>query len=269
VTNAGRYPGFTDHVSDLGGVASVAAAFCLLAMGKVLHASHRRALSACLAICTIGLVLSGSVSGMIAVLTAAAALLIRHTIALRRIAVFGIAGMAGLSYLQIRQSKRGALTPWDRLLQVTGRTERPPPGARTGEFRLNLIRAAWSEIRHHPLLGRGLAPRDGTLIDDLGVHNVLLAAWYGGGLLTFAGVALVGFSALAGGWRRRYETSLEALFAATIAAVTFAMTAPSVFNRYYWLPIVMLIIGVHLWTVEHSAPRSAMTRPGGHRLGQA
>ena len=106
---------------------------------------------------------------------------------------------------------------------------------------MELARIAWRQIQQSPIVGRGFVPVDSRLIDDLAVHNVILAAWHGGGLIMVIGVALPIVVAFRRGWLRTDNLATEGLFLALTAVTVFAFTGPSVYNRYFWLPVVLVI----------------------------
>lgn len=241
VTNAGRYSGITGHVSDLGGIATGGAAFALVSLSHNSAAVwQRRFLMACCASCVAGLVLSGSVSGMVSLAFAGIVMVGRHGVRIRRLVPAVAAGVIVFVLVQSRLAATGSLTPFQRLFQVTGRNA-DRASLETGESRLELARIAWRQIQQSPIVGRGFVPVDSRLIDDLAVHNVILAAWHGGGLIMVIGVALPIVVAFRRGWLRTDNLATEGLFLALTAVTVFAFTGPSVYNRYFWLPVVLVI----------------------------
>lgn len=242
VTSDNRFAGFTEHVSDLGGITAVAVGGAIGALVSTLPSRYRLLCLVLLAVAGTGLLLSGSVSGMLAVCVVLVFLVATGVVRPRRaigLAVFGAAaGGLALSLL----GRAGALGPVERLLLTTGLTG-PGGEADTAGSRVELARRAWSGILEQPFLGHGFGVDDNLLLRGLSVHNNFLAAWHGGGLLVLVGVVIATATAVRHCLRRGLPDPLHTtVTGAVVAAVAFAQTAPSVYNRYYWLPIAFAIV---------------------------
>jgi O-antigen ligase len=240
VTNAGRYTGLTGHVSDLGGIASSGAALGLGVLLTPLSPWLRRFAAGALSLCVCGLVLSGSVSGMGALVAAMMYLFLRRGAHLRRLLKIAVAGMLLLTFVQTQQKASGSLTPVDRLLLATGRSGTSADD--TAGTRAELAAEAWIQIRERPIFGLGLGSSKLEVIDNFAVHNMYLGIWSGGGILVLLGVAAMLTAAIRScALRRREDPLFDALIAGSVSAVLFAASAPSVYNRYFWVPVALSI----------------------------
>lgn len=241
ITNAGRFTGFTASISDLGGITAVGAAAALAALNAGLSRRAQGAAVTALALCLVGLVLSGSVSGMIALAAAAAVLLIRRGVQLRKLIMVGAVATAVLAAVLNVQAQLGALGPIERLMQATGITA-TSADLDTASTRAELANQAWIGIEAQPILGHGMGLADNILFGSFTVHNIFLAGWHAGGILTLLGLVVATSVAVRFGWARSPGDQVrEGLVAASVAALVFAQTAPSFYNRYYWLPLGLLI----------------------------
>lgn len=241
VTQAGRFPGWTGHVSDLGGVAAMGIALCIgfVVTGRL--ATRVAGSAALLALC-VGLILSGSVSGMLAAIVALLVYTVRRALKVRHVALI-LAVMLVVLYVAstVQANVVGALNPVDRLLQTVGITQQGRYS--TTESRFDTTEAAFNHITTNPVVGVGLDPLSAIADGEFPVHNLLIGSWYQGGVLVLISILVLALRPLAGKWIRRDRSMLTTqLLAATAAAWMFAMTAPSLYNRYFWIPIVLLCV---------------------------
>lgn len=241
VTNAGRYSGFAQHVSDTGAITAVAFAYCFGGLGssRSLRWRGRLALAGGLACTGVGVLLSGSVSGLLSIAVAALVVILRGGISVRRLAMIAIIGFATLILsARVQTGTSNALSPWQRIQQVTS-----TDGAyNTSASRIDTDRLGWQGIARNPIAGVGLDGASGIVLDGLPVHNLFLGAWYQGGVLLL--IAL-GAATLRSG-RAAFRSSRRSVLgsqvvAAYVATVTFSLTAPSDYNRYYWVPMAFAI----------------------------
>jgi hypothetical protein len=258
VTNAGRYAGFAQHVSDTGGITAAAAAF-LIAGLSVRSASRRTLLASGLLMASaiVGLLLSGSVSGLFALTIATTFMVLRGRVSVRRVLTVGTFAIVSYRVASIVQGETAnALSPKQRILQVTGLQARDQ-GSNTTASRLETIRAGADGFVTNPLFGRGLDIDSTAVIGDLGVHNIVVAAAYNGGLLLALGLVLVLGRAVFLAFQRAPAEwpILTQLNVTVIAAVVVALTTPSLFNRYLWVPLVLQQTAVSL--IARPTPRVA------------
>lgn len=244
----GRYTGFAIHVSDAGGVAALAVAFGF-AMYACRCTDRRTGPLSLLVLGGLGLALSGSVSGMLSVLAAAAFMLVTRRLQSRRlVSVAAVAFAALLVVGAIQSSTPGALTPWQRFLQTTGQQSFASSSTQlnTSYSRLDVLEAATRERLEQPLVGAGFDLESAIVRDsefENQPHNILVGAFYRGGVLTLLGLLLI----LGSATRRalalpRRSTVNPAILAMFLTALAFAMTAPSLYSRYLWIPLAFVLV---------------------------
>lgn len=237
----GRMTGTAQHVSDLGGSTAVALPTVLgLALFRQ-RAARRAAWGALLVLVTLGLLLSGSVGGMIAAAVGAVttAVLARRGVSFA-VVLAGIAAVVIVAtHLQVVRSDRHA-TVLARVTSVSA-----PTG--TLAARVAVYRQAWQRVEHDPAVGVGFGfdpRRAGSRITDL-IHNAYLSTWYQGGLLALAGLLVMGLSALRtmfaavrrlAGNDRLLAASLTGSF---VSYLFFGLGEPTLYVRYGWVPAAL------------------------------
>lgn len=242
VTTGGRFPGFAVHVSDTGGIACLAVVYgagLLLDRGKASKLWGFGIFFVGLS----GLILSGSVSGMLAAGTGGLVLLLWHRVRPLKLALIAAAlFFTGRWALEALSTAQNALTPLERLLQVTGATARSST-ANTSSSRWETIVAGWKGFVAHPLTGAGLEPEASLTFGDLPAHNIVVAALFQGGALFALGLGIVAYRMVRPVLAKRLAGGTVTIAAAgTVTAVLFAMTAPSFYNRYFWLPVALGLV---------------------------
>lgn len=265
VTNAGRYSGFTPHVSDTGGVIApaIGAAVALLLLSRASR-TQRLTLAGCILVLGIGLILCGSVSGFLAFALMMAFIILRGAFRPLRLVVAFVAGVVILRFsAAIQSSTSNALGPSERIKQVLGLSARIPGqnGLNTTASRALTDSIGWHGFLRHPIFGRGLDVSSGVVVRDgqLGVHNFVIGAAYGGGLILCIGLCIPFFQALTYGLgNARRDAAGMAAGASMIAAAVFALTGPSLFNRFFWLPVA----GVYAYrAITHPHPARRPINP--------
>ncbi|MCA1703865.1 MAG: O-antigen ligase family protein [Actinobacteria bacterium] len=244
-THFGRMTGFTQHVNDLGGATSIALAPAVaFAVDRSTAVRVRIAGALCSALIGAGLILSGSVGGMLA---AAVAILVLLTSGRSAGRLLFLAGAMGLLLILILgpASGKAALSPVSRFAEATGGA-----GAEKDSLRLRLedYRVAWERIQDRPLIGVGLGPDNGAISGPLQVHNMILGPWYEAGALAAAGMVVILF-ALARMARRGVQFATNAnewrlvvaLSAALVALLSFGLGAPVLIQRYGWIAAALLL----------------------------
>ena len=242
-TAFGRMTGTAQHVNDLGGSAAVA---LTAALGLMLTRSAGRPVRLIGAVgtglITSGLVLSGSIGGMIAaaVGVGVAATVTHRTRAFAAAAVVMAAAAVATTYVQPAESG-GALA--GRLEAVSG-----PSG--TLEARIQVFQLAWRHIADSPLIGVGLGfdPRtSAAALPDL-IHNAFLSAWYQGGLFALVGLAVITLTGLRVGLMTAKHASSadERLLAGSLlgsfaAYIVFGLATPALYERYGWVPLALVV----------------------------
>ena len=242
ITSAGRFSGLTAHVSDAGAVSALAVVLGLSNYREYAGKRHHLIMAGVAMSGIIGLALSGSVSGMLAAGVGLLLLLIMHQISPIQVLLFLTAILAAwLIASTIIGNQEYALSPLERFYQVTG-IRSTGPGENTMAQRFATDALGWQGFVQHPLTGVGLDPDAGiVMLGSLGVHNFWLAALHQGGVFFGIGLIIVTVPPLVTGWRTRSLSRLVgSTFAVGLSAAAFALTAPSFFNRYFWLPIALL-----------------------------
>jgi O-antigen ligase len=243
----GRMSGFTPHFNNLGGLAATAFVPALMLAVD----SPRRPLRvlgfAALGLVSMGLLLAGSIGGMLAAIIATVFwLTVRGVTAntvvnLLAVAAVGVVVMSATGVT-------GTPDPLGRLERVTAPQD-AGPGAGSIHTRLDGYKLAWERIREQPLIGIGLDEASAAEALEGGhlVHNILLNQWFSAGFLGLVGVTLLIGGALLTGFRtvrgspRDQRPLTAALVASTVAFLLFAMGEPILFVRYGWFPVAMLV----------------------------
>lgn len=235
----GRALGLTEQPNDAGG--SLVLGFVLALGGpSTRHTRFPLLLSLLIA---VGLVLSGSVTGMAAAMVGALSLFLIRGVRKRTIVLSAVALIA--VYPLVAALQEEALSPLARIQQSTGGgTEYQD----TFASRVETYRIALTGIRSAPLVGVGLDEASGMVlfqvtgqgkIHPVGTHNMPLLAWYQGGVLVVVGFAIV-IGASLKRCRRLTGTSdiRRIVLCASVAELSFAMTAPVLFQRYFWFSVI-------------------------------
>lgn len=208
----------------------------------------------CILLMALALVLSSSVSGMVCTLAGCVLLVVRKRVRLKTVG--GIALGVVLAYLlglAALGSHAGKLNLFARLHATTTQGS----GANTISTRQATWDNAWAGIERSPVWGHGLDPVSATTYYDpylaeptgLGsnpfpvgytTHNVVLLFWYEGGILWLAGGVMAVAAALrrvTGGGGR--DPVRGVLLVAILVVVLYAMQAPELVDRWFWLPMVL------------------------------
>ncbi|HEV3266314.1 MAG TPA: O-antigen ligase family protein [Acidimicrobiales bacterium] len=236
----GRAVGFTSQPDELGAALALGLVFAIgLTMELGLGRRWHRLISVMLI--SFGLILSASVSAMLAALAAVFVLLVLRRVNLRRVVtgavVILVVYVAGTVFL-------GANNPIGRFQSTVGNSST----ANTGTLRVDTYKAAWHGIAEQPLIGHGLDQVSGAVYFDVysgfvyAPHNLILILWYQGGFLVLLGVLVAVLSALWRSWKaRRRDPTGDIIFAGAIASLVYAQTAPIIFQTYFWLPFILAI----------------------------
>jgi O-antigen ligase len=255
----GRVQGLTQFVNDLGGIAATTLVpAALLASVPKLRLRFRIPLQLLLVLDVGGLLVSGSVAGFLAVVMGLLLWLRWSRIGGRRLLslVWVIAIVPGVIALQVAL---GRATPGERLAQVT------TPLVGTLFDRIALVQSAWQVITDNPVIGVGLGGANVVVPTGAYVHNMLLGAWIGAGILGFVGLCVVEGSILASGLTavRAARTVTEAniviaLLISLFAAFVMSMSGPYLNQRWIWLPAA-LILAVRAQQIRSTATKALLT----------
>lgn len=252
ITSSGRFSGLAQTVSDTGGITAIAFAFLLSGIGRKTSRKAMATATVCLGLSGIGLLLSGSVSGLLAVIATGVYLVLRRGLSARRLLALAFAGVVVLQVVgSVQHRTSGALTPLQRVEQATGLKTFTVAqrGLNTSESRLSTDRAGIAGFLRHPIVGVGLDPESGVVddVDGFQVHNMFIGAAYQGGLVLLVGLLIPVVRAARRGWAMaRTSAACGDVYASFIAALVFAMTAPSDYNRYFWVPLALVLAAAEL-----------------------
>ncbi|OUE27587.1 O-antigen ligase family protein [Clavibacter michiganensis] len=242
VTNAGRYSGFTSHVSDTGGIACVVIVAAVAGLASKSGRGARLSMLAAVVLSAIGLILSGSVAGMLSATVGVVYLVLKGNIGWGRAVVLAVsASVIGLAAIRLQQATGVALSPTERLLQALGLTG-SADGLNTTASRLDTIRTGLAGIADSPIFGAGIDPESARVVGDLAVHNLYISSFYQGGVLVFVAMVVVTWSAFRRLWARGMPQVVVQAQAGFLTALVFAMTAPSFYNRYFWIPVALAAV---------------------------
>jgi O-antigen ligase len=236
----GRVAGLVGHVTDAGGILSIALPFLV---GMLIAGSRKWLTAAALATVGSALVLTGSVSGY---LSGTGAVLITVWLSRRslRLSAFAAVGavIAGAAYFASRLQVESNLG-----ISIFSRLEATTSGRYdTLASRQDTWMYAIERLVVQPLVGVGLDGASGVTVGELAVHNTWLLLWWQGGLLTLGGVVVF----VAHVWSRAHLIPASDAWATSMkgsatAALMFSMTSPLAAQRYLWLPAILLLALAH------------------------
>jgi O-antigen ligase len=241
----GRATGFAQHVNDLGGMTAVAApaAVWLATTARTMH-TRLLAIAAGLLI-GAGLLLSGSVGGLLAAGAGGLAYLILSGMSRRAVALLLVTVIAAVGLVQL-QASHGSVTPLERIQAVQRQ-------GGTVSTRIETFDSAFNRIAENPFIGVGLGAGSRESGTDFAIHNMLLGTWFEAGIAALFGLIFLTANVLVfglGGYRLTISGSDRLICAALIAAfvgyLAFGMGAPTLFARYGWMPATLLIA----WTLQ-------------------
>ncbi|WP_305092741.1 O-antigen ligase [Prescottella sp. R16] len=238
--NAGRANGLAAHPNVLGLMAALAILIGLFLVHRT-SGGRRWACWAVVAINTVALIGSGSLSSMISLAVGGIVLLVAMRVTVKsavRVAV-GIAVCSSLA-LTLGYDPTDAIEPVQgRVDTVLGVTD---DGVASVSIRQSTYEFAAESIRSDPFTGVGMdSMHQGTFNGVTVVHNYLLRAWYQGGLLLFVAVAAISVLLIAM-IVRSLVTTRDPLQSAVVAAVVaFGMTSAFYDQQQYWIPILLAV----------------------------
>jgi len=253
----GRVSGLTDHVNDLGGLAGVTVVPALALLYKNTGAGRTQRLTAaiCLPLIGLGLILSGSISGVMAALVSGFVWVVATRTLVRGLAVLGLL-LAVTSAIAASGISPYFQSPLQRLTMSTAES-----GSENATFwtRVDSYEAAWIDIRAHPLYGVGLSPGDTPTATGSQVHNNLMKPLFEGGAFAALGMALVYLLIGVAGWQtivraRSPEDHLLSIaaFSSYIAYFTWGLSQPALFKRFGWMSGALVLA---LWAQQLRAVR--------------
>ena len=243
----GRTTGFTEHPNVLGGLAATAFVPALMLAVDSPQRRMRVIGTASTGLLAAGLLLSGSVGGLLAATVATMVWLALRGVSLR-ILVSGAVILASAVLLMTATGNTDSPSPINRIQRVSSAEEAAAGTGGTIYTRIEGFALAWSRITEQPLVGVGLD--QSSSLEVLGkhtLHNLVLGPWLTAGVLGLVGIVLLIAGAISTGFRvLRHSPSQNrsfdaALLAALVAFVQHGMGEPILFVRYGWFPTALLI----------------------------
>jgi O-antigen ligase len=244
----GRMTGFTPDFNNLAGLAATAFVPALMLAIDGRRRSMRLLSLGVVAFLCAGLLLCGSVGGLLAACVSTVFWLAIRGVTWKIALGLGAVATATL-VLMSATGVTSSPAPFQRVSRLTSAPQgsgEAPEG--TIYERLDGYRIAWSRIKEDPLIGVGLD--EGSSEELLGgklAHNILINPWVSAGILGLVGIVLIIFGALKTGlFVVRTSTAADkalttALLASLLAFVLFAMGEPILFVRYGWFSVAMLV----------------------------
>jgi O-antigen ligase len=265
----GRMTGFTPHYNHLGGLVATAMAPALMLAVDASRRWVRITGLGTVAFLGAGLLLSGSVGGLLATVTAVVFWLVVRGVPFRtgaRLVAVVIVGTA----LLVTTGASSVVDPLRRIERVTSAEEAAAGTGGSLYTRLEGYEEAWARIREQPLIGVGLDELSSQAV--LGpklVHNMLINQWFSGGILALVGIVVIIGGVALTGLRVVRSSVLEerafsiALLGSVGAFVVFGMGEPILFVRYGWFPAALLIAldAQRRRREPATSPEKALVRP--------
>lgn len=255
----GRAPGLAEHVNDLGALSAVAAVPAL----ALAWITRRWIFCLCAAVPFIGIALSGSVGGAVAVLVALLICMVSRALT-KAVLVAVTIGLCMLAYASLTVGLAG--TPVERFESTTSVAERQDA---TLHIRADTIKLAWERIKQDPLIGTGLDSQSSHVYSYLtgrryAVHNLFVGRWHDSGVLGLIGIVTIVSALLASAWRvvRRSAGADQylavSLLAATVAFLVVGMGEPLLYKRYALAPAALALA---MCAIYQRRPRVSRAHP--------
>ena len=230
----GRSPGLATHPNLLGIMGGMVVVLMLDRL--VVSRAHAVRYGAVLVLNLAALILSGSISAMMATTLGAVSVIVVRRVKVTRllVATFSLILITVVGFQALNPSD-GFRDPTRRFQQVTGQT-----GEQSSlDGRVGLMSTAIERIKERPLSGSGMTDAFASVnYRGTYVHNFVLRSWMQGGLLlATAAITLL----LGAAWfvLTAVRTRSHAAQAAIVVLVLgFSLTSTVFDSVYYWLPVV-------------------------------
>ncbi len=239
-----RMAGLTEHVNELGGLTSIALIPAIRMLTRssdnIFHFVHSWM---CTIFIAVGLLLSVSMSGILALLVSILVWFYLCRFTLKFFLVTLISTILFSTAISIQSSYEG-VSFLSRIYEISN----DGFGLYTLQSRINTYSAAWETIRNNPLLGVGLGPDVGLTETGYAVHNVLLLNWFQSGLFGLMGmliilgsIALEAYKGIKDPRRKPQQMLGIALFSSYIAFIVLGIAQPIYYNRFGWISAALLM----------------------------
>lgn len=234
-----------DRASGLGGHPNILAlngGVALLMCISLLRAGRLKVLlMVVLAVNVAAVIVSGSISVLLAIGIAAVIVLVSHRVSLLLLAGILFAILVG-GVISASFGFDPSLQTTSRVAQTTGQT------SSEGTFSLRLYTAefAWNAITEEPLLGRGLGDPDGGTYDRKTVtHNLPLRLWMQGGILLGLVGGLLYVRAITDAANAMRKGAFGGAASVQVMVLAFAFTSAALQQLYFWIPIIVCSVCIH------------------------
>ena len=265
----GRASGFTQNVSDLGGVAAVAFVPALMVFMWIARGPIRSFVAAtALLLVSAALLFSGSIGSVLAAAVGAAFWFGSHPTRAQRLLAVAALGLVAVSLYSVQHSG-GAPAAIQRITRFGSGAPDDPSltlGSRIAGYKIALKR-----IEADPAVGVGLDATVDVGADangrpqTLAIHNIVLGTWFQTGILGLVGLVFIFVSAA----KTSRSTILSAdssgeralavaLMCSLVAFIVFLMSEPALYTRYGWVPVALIFA---LRAIQSARTRSARVRP--------
>ena len=255
----GRMTGFTEHFNVLGGLASTAFVPALMLAVDGWRPRVRLIGTVGTALIAAGLLLSGSVGGLLAASVGMLVWLALRGVSVRLVIGAAVIVACGLGLMSASGST-DAPSPIERIERASS-SERAAEGTGGTIFtRIEGFSLAWDRIAEQPFVGVGLDPETSAEeLDGHSVHNLVLGPWFTAGILGLIGIVTLVCGAVVTAFRvlltspppdRAFDAALAA---ALVAFIQHGMGEPILFVRYGWLPTALLV-ALRVQAIRAGAP---------------
>ena len=175
--------GFTEHFNTLGGLAATAFVPALMLAVDSRRGRVRLVGLASTGLIAAGLLLSGSVGGLLAASVGTMVWLALRGVSVRIVIGAAVVVACGL-VLMSGSRATDAPSPVERVERATSSERQDEGTGGTIYTRIEGFALAWDRIAEQPFVGVGLDPETSVeSLDGHAVHNLVLGPWYTAGLL--------------------------------------------------------------------------------------
>ena len=242
----GREIGLTRQPNELGTFCAMVFPYLMVLVTTSTRLRGKIIWTGAALLAVIGVLLSGSMTGALALLAGVLAYYFMtnrrgrvHTMVL---VLLGVAVMAGFTTVYSGKHTQFVVQRIDRFLSSQH-------GKFTLDQRLVADRHAWKYIESNLIQGHGYHSRVQTIGGTIEVHNTILRAWYDGGVFTLLAVLALLFGAaffLAKAWNRiiyvgdiPHKPYVAGAIGSYVAFLVMIQASPVLYQRSAWFPVAI------------------------------
>ena len=239
-----RMTGLTEHVNDLGGLTSIALIPAIMMLTRFPKSNWRFIFSwICITLIVGGLVLSVSMSGVVALSASLLAWIVFSGYSHKKVIITSIACLLFFIAVSV-QSHYKKVSILSRLYNISA----DGFSSVTLQTRMDTYAAAWEVIKNNPLLGVGMGPDVGSTKTGYVVHNIFLLNWFETGFFGLLGILLIHCAITLYAYRGLMDPHMKqervigaALFSSYIAFLALGIAQPIYYKRFGWIPALLII----------------------------